>query len=305
MTKLGATLDGLLAERRISADDLKLMEDSAMVVGSFSKERLLPDSFTDPNDVAEADNAFDVIVTELVRQALVKVNRLAAIYRERTAALEAGQRDRKKKLDKYKTLAMLADDHEKHFVDELAAEPYPTFPIPMLKKRLFDTEVNNRGLLKALKDKEEELRNNQMRYTNLLHTNETNRKELEQLRAEKAQLVPKRFMDIVTEQCDSYVSENSEMRAALINYDVMKAILDDKKRDLHYAVAEKVELEAQVQLEKLRVEEIKTSFRVEASLLRWRLATALMRPKAEKSKYSEESKAVLPYIVGLLFFIVS
>ena len=99
-------MDGLLAERRISADDLKLMEDSAMVVGSFSKERLLPDSFTDPNDVAEADNAFDVIVTELVRQALVKVNRLAAIYRERTAALEAGQRDRKKKLDKYK--------HKKH-----------------------------------------------------------------------------------------------------------------------------------------------------------------------------------------------
>ena len=301
LSKLGGILDGLLGGMRVSADDLKTMEDSAMVLGSFSPEKLLPDHFIDPADAnsGEADTAFDTIVSELVRQAVVKVQRLGTAYRNKADALETKNRDRKKKLDKYKTLAMCADDHQQHYIDELAQEPYRDLPIPLLKKRLKETELRVGFLISKLRDTEHKLCRHQVQYTDLFHVNESASKELEQLRAEKGNLVPKRFMDIVADQCDSYVSENAEMRHALVNYDVMKVHLEDKKKELQLIVGEKNGLQAQILREELRVEEVKTAARIENSLLQWRLATALMRPKAgEKSKYaaSEEAKSVLPYM---------
>ena len=58
LSKLGGILDGLLGDMRVSADDLKTMEDSAMVLGSFSPEKLLPDHFIDPADANIPRGAF-------------------------------------------------------------------------------------------------------------------------------------------------------------------------------------------------------------------------------------------------------
>ena len=206
LARLGGMLDGLLGELRISANELKSMEESAMIYGSFSPEKVQPDHFVDPDDGGQVDLAFDAIVTELVRQAVVKVDRIGKSYRMKLEGLEASARKRKKEKEKYKSLAMCADEHEQHYIDEIAKEPYRDIPIHMLKQRLKTADRQIANLIKEVKERDEKLGQYQVKYSDLHHDHQSNKKELVQLQTEKKDLIPKKFMDIVTEQCQSYVA---------------------------------------------------------------------------------------------------
>ena len=74
------------------------------------------------------------------------------------------------------------------------------------------------------------------------------------------------------------------MRNALVEYDVMKTHLEDKKKEVALAVGETIEIKAKLLQEKLRSEEMKNVAQMKHSILVWRLSTALLKPKESKNK---------------------
>lgn len=86
------------------------------------------------------------------------------------------------------------------------------------------------------------------------------------------------------------------MRNALVEYDVMKTHLEDKKKEVALAVGETIEIKAKLLQEKLRSEEMKKVAQMKHSVLAWRLATTLLKRKESKYEASEDTKAVLPYL---------
>ena len=173
-----------------------------MIYGSFSPEKVQPDHFVDPDDGGQVDLAFDAIVTELVRQAVVKVDRIGKSYRMKLEGLKLLPASERKK----RNINLVVQMSTSSTTDEIAKEPYRDIPIHMLKQRLKTADRQIANLIKEVKERDEKLGQYQVKYSDLHHDHQSNKKELVQLQTEKKDLSPKKFMDIVTEQCQSYVA---------------------------------------------------------------------------------------------------